>query len=155
MSNFLNGPRFLGTKAPYHSDLSLVLILISVILLTAGFVLARQKRYTAHRWVQTAAVVVNAAVVLSVMVASFAVYILPGLPARLLEGSYGVTTLHALVGGAGLLFGVFVALRGNELVPRRLRFRNYKLFMRTAYGLYLAAALLGVLVYYEAYVLGI
>jgi plastocyanin len=45
-----------------------------------------------------------------------------------------------------------VALRGNELVPRALKFRNYKLFMRTAYGMYMLVTLLGIWVYSVWYV---
>jgi len=128
----LNGPGFLGTHAPFQSHLSLVLILLSVLLLSVGVFLARRRRFSAHGWVQIAGVAVNALAVLRVMVASFVTHILPGIPARLLEGDYGVTSLHALVGPCGLLFGIFVALRGNGLVPPALRFKNYKLFMRLA-----------------------
>jgi uncharacterized membrane protein YozB (DUF420 family) len=55
----------------------------------------------------------------------------------------------------GLLLGIFVVLRGNQLVPKSLRFKNYKPFMRTSYTLYMAATLLGVIVYFLAFVLGI
>jgi len=40
-----------------------------------------------------------------------------------------------------------VVLRGNNLVPERLKFKNYKLYMRWAYGLYIAATLIGIVVY--------
>jgi hypothetical protein len=63
--------------------------------------------------------------------------------------------VHAMLGTAALLFGIFVVLRGNELVPKGLRFNEYKPFMRTAYTLYMLATLLGVIVYIEAFVLGI
>jgi hypothetical protein len=56
---------------------------------------------------------------------------------------------------AGLLLGIFVVLRGNELVPKSLRFKKYKPFMRTAYALYRLATLLGVIVYLEVHVFGI
>jgi hypothetical protein len=59
------------------------------------------------------------------------------------------------VGAIGLVLGTFVVLRGNELVPKALRFSNYKLFMRTSYVLYMLATLLGVIVYVLAFVLGI
>jgi uncharacterized membrane protein YozB (DUF420 family) len=151
----LSRPGFLGTGAPLSSDLSLILILLTAVLFTVGWQLARRKHYVAHRWVQTAAVCLNAAVVLSYMVSSFVIHILPGIPGKLLQGDYGVTTLHALVGTASLLLGAFVVLRGNELAPRALRFSNYKLYMRTSYALYMAATLLGIAVYVLAFVLGI
>ena len=53
----------------------------------------------------------------------------------------------AIVGAIGVVLGVFVALRGNELVPKALRFKNYKAFMLPAYGLYMAGTALGVAVY--------
>jgi uncharacterized membrane protein YozB (DUF420 family) len=155
MINFLNQPGFLGTNAPFLSDLTLILILLTAILFTIGWQLARHKHFEAHRWVQTSSASLNAVVVLVVMIRSFVVHILPGIPGKLLQGDYAVTTVHAIVGATGLLLGIFVVLRGNELVPKALRFKKYKPFMRTAYALYMAATLIGVLVYTEAFIIGI
>jgi uncharacterized membrane protein YozB (DUF420 family) len=155
MLNFINQPGFLGTHATFLSDLTLILILLTAILFTIGWQLARHKHYEAHRWVQTSTACLNAIVVLVVMIRSFVVHILPVIPGRLLQGDYAVTTVHAIVGMTGLLLGLFVVLRGNELVPKSLRFKKYKPFMRTAYALYMTATLLGVIVYTEAFVLGI
>jgi len=155
MNALLNGPGFLGTNANFRSDATLVLILVTEVLFTIGWRLAIRKRYEAHRWVQTSAVILNTLVVLITMISSFVTYILPGIPGKLYEGSYGVTTVHALVGMVGLVLGVFIVLRGNNLVPKALRFSNYKLFMRTSYVLYTVATLLGVVVYIVVYVYGI
>jgi uncharacterized membrane protein YozB (DUF420 family) len=57
-----------------------------------------------------------------------------------------------VVGAIGLVLGLFVVLRGNELVPKSLRFANYKLFMRASYALYMLATLVGVIVYVIVYV---
>ena len=154
MSAVLGGPGFLGTNATFHPDATLVLILTSSVLFTIGWRLAVHKHYQVHRWVQTTAAFLNAVVVLSVMVSSFVNYILSGIPGKLLEGSYGVTTVHALVGAIGLMSGVFVDLRGNGLVPKGLRFSNYRRFMRTSYTLYMLATLAGVVVYVLVYVFG-
>jgi len=148
----LNGPGFLGSRAPLYADLTLLLTLLTAGMFTLGLFLARQKRYEVHRWIQTTAACLNALVVLLVMIWSFVTYILPGLPGKLLTGTYGITTVHALVGTLGLLFGVFVVLRANGLMPRSLRFKNYKLFMRLAYSLYMLATLIGVIVYLAVYV---
>jgi uncharacterized membrane protein YozB (DUF420 family) len=132
-----------------------VLILITAILFNIGFILARRKQFGAHRWVQTTSVILNSLVVVISMVTSYIIYILPGIPAKLGTGDYAVTTLHAIIGTIGLLFGVFVMLRGNELVPKRLRFNNYKLFMRTAFALYMLVTLGGVVLYIIIFVFGI
>ena len=155
MKDLLNGPGFLGTNATFRPDATLVLILVTAVLFTIGWRLAVRKRYETHRWVQTVAASLNAIVVLSTMITSFLVFILPGIPGKLLEGSYGVTTVHAFVGMIGLVLGVFVVLVGNELVPKSLRFTNYKRVMRTSYALYMVSTLIGVVVYVVVYVFGI
>jgi uncharacterized membrane protein YozB (DUF420 family) len=155
MSDFLTTPGFLGTKATLRSDITLVLILVMAVLFNIGFILARRKQFTAHRWVQTSTVILNSLVVVISMVSSYIIYILPGIPSKLGQGDYAVTTLHASIGAIGLLFGVFVALRGNELVPKSLSFKNYKLFMRWAYALYMLSTLGGVMVYIIVFVFGI
>jgi uncharacterized membrane protein YozB (DUF420 family) len=155
MKDVLSRTVFPGTHAPFLSNLTLVLILLTAALFTIGWQLARRKQYEAHRWVQTVSACLNAIVVISVMIRSFTVHILPGIPGRLLEGDYAVTTVHAIVGMIGLLLGIFVVLRGNGLVPKGLRFKNYKPFMRTAYAIYMMATLIGVIVYLETFVIGI
>jgi uncharacterized membrane protein YozB (DUF420 family) len=155
MKNFFNGPGFLGTNAPFISDLSLILILLTAISFTVGWQLARCKKFEVHRWVQTVNVIINTIVALSNMVNSFLTHILPGVPSKLLEGDYAVTTAHAIIATIAVLFGIFVVLRGNKLVPKSLRFKNYKPFMRTAYALYMLATLLGVIVYVLVFIFGI
>ncbi len=155
MSDFLTSPGFLGTKATLRSDLTLVLILITAVLFNIGFILARRRKFVAHRWVQTASASLNAVVVLVSMVTSYIIHILPGIPAKLVTGDYAVTTVHALIGAIGLLFGLFVVLQGNNLVPPEIRIKNYKPYMRWAYSLYMLATLGGIVVYVIVFVLGI
>jgi uncharacterized membrane protein YozB (DUF420 family) len=154
MGNLLDQLGFLGTHAPLRSDITLILIIITAVSFTVGWRLAVSKRLEAHRWVQTITATINAIIVLLAMVNVFIVYILPGIPAKLFQGSYGVTTVHGLVGGIGLTLGIFVVLRANKLVPKRLRFKNYKLFIRTSYTIYMLATLLGVFVYVMVYIWG-
>jgi uncharacterized membrane protein YozB (DUF420 family) len=151
----IDGPVLLRTRAPFPSDLTLIQICLTAILFTIGWQLARHKRYEAHRWVQTTTATLNAVVVLVIMVNSYLTNILPGIPAGLLEDDYAIRTVHAGVGLMGLLPRIFVVLSGNGLVPDALPFQNHKLFMRTAYTLYLLATLLGIVVYVRGYVLGI
>jgi uncharacterized membrane protein YozB (DUF420 family) len=155
MTGFLIGPGFLGTGATFRSDVTLILILVTAALFTFGWRLAVRKRYEPHRWMQTLAAILNTTVVLITMISSFLIHILPGIPQKLNTGDYAVTTVHALVGMVGLVVGVFVVLRANKLVPKALRFRNYKLFMRISYCLYMLATLLGVVVYFIVYVYGV
>jgi uncharacterized membrane protein YozB (DUF420 family) len=152
MNAFLNGPGFLGTYATFHSDAVLVLILISVLLLTIGWQLRARKHPKAHCPLQAVAVILNTGVVAEWMIHSFDANILPGIPRKLFLGSYGIATLHGIIGTIAVLLGVFIVLRAYNLVPRILRFKNYKNFMRASYLFYVVSALLGVYVYYSLYV---
>ena len=64
----------------------------------------------------------------------------------------GAAAHYGDVHSVGLVLGVFVVLRGNELVPAGLRFTNYKAFMRSSYALYMLGTLMGIFVYIAAYV---
>jgi uncharacterized membrane protein YozB (DUF420 family) len=147
MYSFLARSGFLTSKAPLGSDVSLIAMIVAAVLFTIGWRLAARKDLEAHRWVMTAAVILNLIPVAIWMIRYFALYTLPELPQHLDKGVYALTTIHAIVGAIGVVLGVFVALRGNELVPKALRFKNYKAFMLPAYGLYMAGTALGVAVY--------
>lgn len=138
---------FLGTNASVLADISLVLGILVALTLTVGMIMAVRRRYDVHRWIQTTAVSINVVQVLTIMIASFLKSASPGIPQKLNETYYQAATIHALFGLFTLVFGTFVMLRGNELVPNALKFNNYKLFMRTAYTLYMLTTLLGIWVY--------
>ncbi len=146
-------PGFLGTRATFGPDLALVLILLSSTMFTIGWQLAVHKHYNIHRWVQTSAAVINSCAVLAIMVGSFWGFVLPDLPAKIRQPVTAVTTFHAIIGAITFLLGVFVVLRANKLVPHALRFKNYKLFMRTSYSLYMLTTLMGIGVYVLTYML--
>lgn len=152
MTDFLHAPGFLGTAANFAADFTLIVMLLIAVLFTIGVYFAVQRRYQIHRWFQTAATALNTLMVAWMMILPFRDFVMPGLPQRLGERFYAVTTLHGLVGAAALGLGIFVTLRGNELVPSALKFSNYKGFMRLSYGLYMAATLIGVLVYLSWFV---
>jgi uncharacterized membrane protein YozB (DUF420 family) len=153
MNQFLHQPGFLGTQANRAADITLVVMLLVAGLFTTGFILARRKHFQAHRWVQSGAVTLNLMMVLWMMVLPFRDFILRDKGGPRALSFYAITSIHALIGMAGVLFGVFVALRGNELVPKVLKFNNYKLFMRIAYGFYMGVTLLGLWVYLTWFVI--
>lgn len=153
MVEILHLPGFLGTHANFAADMTLLLMVMIGIMFTIGFILARKQKYEAHRWVQTAAASLIAILVLWLMILPFRDFVIRdnGGPRAVIF--YAITILHAILGAVALPFGLFVVLRGNRLVPKALRFNNYKLFMRTAYGLYIVTILIGILVYYTWFVM--
>lgn len=148
MTELLHSPGFLGTSANWAADMTLLISGLVALLLTVGAVLAVRGNYEAHRWFQTTGVTLNAILVLWLMVLPFRDFVAPpDNPAGLPLSAIAVTRIHAAVGTVALLFGVFVMLRGNRLVPKFMRFNNYKAFMRVAYVLYMLATLIGLFVY--------
>jgi uncharacterized membrane protein YozB (DUF420 family) len=145
----MTGAGFLGTRASLTADIILVGSLLVLVLLTVGVVLAVQGRYEAHRWVQTTAATANALLVVLMIGSLLAVDASHNVD--LPPIAFVVMPAHEFIGAAALLFGLFVTLRGNGLVPRRLQFSNYKGFMRVAYALYLVATLIGIGVYAALY----
>lgn len=153
MDQFFHASGFLGTNANLAADSTLIAMLVIAALFTLGFYLARRRSYEAHRWVQSSAVILNAILVLWMMILPFRDFVVRDQGGPRPASFHYVTIAHAVVGVTAMLLGIFVALRGNNLVPKALRFKNYKMFMRTSYGLYMLATLLGVLVYVVWFVL--
>jgi uncharacterized membrane protein YozB (DUF420 family) len=146
----MNGPGFFGTTASLGADLALAGSLVVALIFTVGAWLALRGRYEAHRWAQTAGAVLNALLVFGLMI-PLLLSVDPSENVDLPPSAFLYMTGHEVVGAAALIFGLFVVLRGNGLVPARLRFNNYKPYMRWAYGLYMAATLIGVAVYMVLY----
>lgn len=147
MIGYLNGAGFLSKDASIGADLSLVIMVAAAVLLTVGVVLVKSKRYEAHRWVQTAAVVLNAVPVVVWMIRSFWLYVRPGLPGNLSKSVDALTTVHAVAGLIGVVIGMVVMIRANQLAARGQSLSRYKTLMRIAYVVYILATALGIWVY--------
>lgn len=147
MENLLHAHGFLGTAANFAADVTLLIMLLTAGLFSYGFYLARTARFDAHKWVQTFGAGLNLLMVLWMMVLPFRDFIIRDQGGPREGFFYLVTALHAATGLSATTFGLFVVLRGHKLMPKFLRFNNYKPFMRVAYTLYMAATLLGVGVY--------
>ena len=148
MTELLHSPGFLGTNANFAADMTLILAILVAALFTTGLVLARMEKFQAHRWVQTSAAAVNLILVLWLMILPYRDFVARDAGGPRPNYFYIITTLHATIGSAALLFGVFVVLRANKLLPKFLQFNNYKGFMRLAYTLYMLATLIGIWVYF-------
>jgi uncharacterized membrane protein YozB (DUF420 family) len=151
MIAYLAGAGFIRPHSSIGADLSLVVMIAAAVMLTVGVVLAKSKRYEAHRWVQTAAVVLNAVPVVIWMIRSFWLYVRPGLPGNLSKSVDAITTVHAVAGLIGVAIGLFVMIRANQLMARGESLSRYKNTMRVAYIVYLLATALGIWVYFALY----
>ena len=137
---------FLG-KAPLLADVNLLLHVLLVAGLTFGAWLARRGNIAAHRYNQTAWVLVNAALVVLIMAPGMENVALESI-ADLAPVHYWVPWLHALVGAATVASGLWLVLQMNGLLPRRFHVRAWKGLMRTTLAGYWHHGLLGIAIYY-------
>ena len=59
-----------------------------------------------------------------------------------------VAWIHAALGSATVLAGLWLVLQMNDILPRRLHVRGWKMLMRITFAGYWLVALLGLAVYY-------
>jgi len=145
LSAFFPMKGFLGTGAPFGADLNLVVQLIMGLALIAGVLLAKQKRYTAHGICQTTVLLLNLLMIGLVMWPSFQQQVKPALSKVLHKWYYEAATIHALLGIAAELLGLYIVIvAGTNLVPQRLRFKRWKLWMRTELVLWAIVLVSGV-----------
>ena len=142
---------FITARSSLGADLSLVVSVVAIVLLTVGVVLALRRRYGAHRWVQTVAVVLNAGLVAIWMVQSLVRFILPGIPGSLSEKGHALAAVHAATGAVGVALGILIVVGATQLTRRGESVGRYKTTMRAAYLVYLAGFVLGVALYRVTY----
>jgi uncharacterized membrane protein YozB (DUF420 family) len=142
---------FLGTGATFAADLNLVVQLIMGTALMAGMVLARRKRYRAHGICQTTVLLLNLLMIGLVMWPSFQQQVKPAMAKVLHKWYFEVALVHGVLGIAAELLGLYIVIAaGTSILPERLRFNRWKLWMRTEMVLW-AVVLLGGLATYCAW----
>ena len=153
MLAFIPVKGFLGTGATFGADLNLVVQLIMGVALLGGAVLAKQKRYTAHGICQTTVLLLNVVMIGSVMWPSFEQQVKPALARVLHKRYYAMATIHAALAITAELLGLYIVLvAGTNVLPQCLRFKHWKLWMRTELALWMIALVSGVGTYCAWYV---
>lgn len=147
---------FLGTAAPRHADLVLLLEIAMGLALLIGAVLARKGKFRVHAWCQSAVVLLNLAIVVLLMIPSFYVHVSRNIPAKLGKAYYALPTAHATLGSITEIAGLYILFAaGTNVVPQRFRMTNYKLWMRSVLALWWLVLLLGLASYVRWYVPGV
>jgi uncharacterized membrane protein YozB (DUF420 family) len=140
--------RFLGTGATLAANINIIIQLLMGIALLIGMILARRRCYRAHGICQGIVILLNLVMIALIMLPSFRLVVVPRLPGRVSKSYYSVATLHAALGGITELLGLYIVLRaGTNLLPKVLRFNNYKLWMRSVLVLWWTVIILGVSTY--------
>jgi plastocyanin/uncharacterized membrane protein YozB (DUF420 family) len=144
---------FLGTNATFLADLNLLVQILMGIALLYGMRLARKKRFKEHKYCQTAVMILNLVMIFLVMAPSFHKQVQPQIPARLGDAYYGVSAVHAGLGTLAEVLGIYIVLvAATKILPRALRFKRFKRWMRIELALWWIVILLGVGTYYFWYV---
>jgi len=144
---------FLGTGASFPADINLAVQLAMGGALITGVILAKLKHYRAHGACQTTVLFLNLWMIGFEMWPSFRLQIAPHLPTVFRPAYYTIATIHAALGAAAELLGIYIVLvAGTELVPPSLRFTQWKRWMRIEVALWLLALTCGLGTYYEWYV---
>jgi hypothetical protein len=142
-----------AASAPSEADLVLVVELALGAGLIGGLFLARARHFRVHAILQSSIVLVNIPIILAWMIPSYRSFVVPGIAASWNQPFYLLPSMMLVVGLAAELLGLFVILAaGTHWLPARLRFTNYKLWMRTVLGLWWGVLVLGLLTYYYWYV---
>ena len=137
-----------GTRTA--ADFNLVLQLLLLVGLLAGFALARRKQFDQHANVQTMMVLINLLLIISIMIPSFTNYVIA-------SGTTTGQVAHLMMvhGGLGIIVEIvalYLILRmRTPLVPKQFRIRNIKLVMRITLALWSVLVLLGFWIYAERY----
>jgi uncharacterized membrane protein YozB (DUF420 family) len=124
---------FLGTGATFAADLNLVVQFVMGAALLVGGLLAKQKRYAAHGVCQTTVQLPNLLIIALVMWPSFHQQVGPVFPRAFHKRYFTVATIHGALGMAAELLGLYIVMvAGTHLLPQRLCFKRWRLWMRVA-----------------------
>lgn len=144
---------FLGTGATLEADVNLVAQVCMGTALVGGAFLARKRRYTAHGLCQSLVLLLNLVAIILIMWPSFHQRVMPLRQSDLRESYYGTAIAHATLSSVAELFGLYVVIvAGTRLLPPRLRFSNWKRWMRIELGLWWMVILSGLALYYVWYI---
>jgi plastocyanin/uncharacterized membrane protein YozB (DUF420 family) len=139
---------FLGTGATRAADLNLLAQLAMGCALLFGMWLARRKRFVAHGICQASVMLLNLVAIALVMWPAFRAQVAPVIPAQLRDAYYSVSSVHAALGSAAQLLGLYIILvAGTRLIPARMRVRNWKRWMCIELALWWIVILLGIATY--------
>lgn len=144
---------FLGTGATFAADLNLVVQLIMGLALLAGALLARHKNYRAHGICQTTVLLLNLLMIGLVMWPSFQQQVMPAMSKGLHKWYFEVALVHSVLGITAEILGLYIVIAaGTNILPHWLRFKRWKLWMRTEMVLWAVVLLVGMATYCAWYV---
>ncbi len=121
------------------------------VLLVFGALLARRGWFRAHGVCQSIAYGLMLLMTAIWMAPVFVKFFAPNLVSMKVDRTDLIVTAHGALGTAVILLGAYVILvAATNVVPARLRFQDYRPWMRTLIGLWWSAILIGIWTYFVA-----
>jgi hypothetical protein len=121
------------------------------VVLGFGALLARRGWHRAHGVCQSIAYGLMLMMTAIWMVPVFVKFFVPNLVGMKVDRTDLIATAHGVLGTVVILLGAYVILvAATNVVPERLRFQNYRPWMRTLIGLWWSAILIGIWTYFVA-----
>src|SRR5689334_2529451 len=128
------GQGFLHLGGTFSADLNLCTQIFLGLLLLTGFGLARKKKFRAHGICQSSVVLFNLVPIFSLMIPQYREQVLPDIQFR---AARLVPFAHGILGMLVEILALYVILNaGTNLLPKFLKFQNYKVWMRTTLALW-------------------
>jgi uncharacterized membrane protein YozB (DUF420 family) len=149
-------PGLFNPNATPLADFTLLAYVALLLLMVAGFIFARRRRYSPHhKLTMTFITLVNWALILFVMAVSYGSFVRPQLPAGLAQPWVLLPTLHLVTGALAQIIATYLLFRMwfEAELPGWLKVRRIRPYMRLTLGLWLATVLLGFGIYAVWYVL--
>jgi uncharacterized membrane protein YozB (DUF420 family) len=135
---------FLGSGASVSADVNLVVQVTMGGALIAGSWLAKKRCYRAHAACQTSVLLLNLGMIGLVMWPSFEQQVRPASAKAFHRWYYQAAIIHAVLGTIAEVVGIYiVAVAGTQMIPKRLRFTNWKAWMRTELVLWMIVLITG------------
>ncbi len=142
---------FLGTRAATPADINLIVQLIIITLLSAGYIYKRHKKLRLHGQIMVTAVVINGLAIALVMAPSL-IFGFGAITSNPLGPGPLISVAHAVVGATAWLCGAYLSWHWR-LQPTTAECFKRKKFMKPVLYTWLTAAILGVGFYIFYYIL--
>jgi len=145
-----SGYRVPEERASWVADLNLIVQMVLLAVLFAGRMYAKRRDLSVHHNWMTAAVVINAVMIVAIMNPAF-FRLLPLVWQRL--GALGpmVLWVHVVTASLAELLGLYAVLSVRMDLPDSLQPRNLKWFMRFTFLLWALALGAGMVIYWGRY----
>ena len=138
-------PGFLGTKASFLSDITLISQIAILLLLLMGYRYKKARKLREHGLAMATAVLFHVVVIFLVMVPSLAKNV--GALGNISSAGVIITWIHAIAGILAVIMGLFLVTAWRFTPPPYLACVKRKVFMRPLLILWVFVLILGISFY--------